>query len=222
MCIVFTSVIWVSCSSMLADALRLHFVYRWLLLLVPSLKWLPLHALSTREVFYHGLFSEPMLSFFILLLCAFKTNVLSPRLHMIVLMVSNILCMHIVLVYFILSGYCLTLLVAWQEEHPACKNWVVRYWRGCIWSSWCHCHPIIFCSSKIQNGLPFWCQLTQVVLEKRPLNGCSRSNLSNYLQCFYVTLCFHTVVWMTERVSGLSTVCCNFPKDSLYGDLLTL
>jgi len=25
----------------------------------------------------------------------------------------------------------------------------------------------------MQNGLPFWCQLTQVVLEKRPLNGCS-------------------------------------------------
>jgi len=34
-------------------------------------------------------------------------------------------------------------------------------------------HPVISCSSKIQNGLPFWCQLTQVVLEKRPLNGCS-------------------------------------------------
>jgi len=32
-----------------------------------------------------------------------------------------------------------------------------------IWSSWCHCHPIISCSSKIQNGLPFWCRLTQVV-----------------------------------------------------------
>ena len=40
----------------------------------------------------------------------------------------------------------------------------------CIWSSWCHCHPIISCFSKIQNGLPFWCRLTQVVLEKRPLN----------------------------------------------------
>ena len=26
--------------------------------------------------------------------------------------------------------------------------------------------PNISCSSKIQNGLPFWCQLTQVVLEK--------------------------------------------------------
>jgi len=31
----------------------------------------------------------------------------------------------------------LTLLVRWQEGHPACKNWVVRYWRGymsgCKW-----------------------------------------------------------------------------------------
>jgi len=42
----------------------------------------------------------------------------------------------------------------------------------CIWPSWCHCHPIISCFSKIQNGLPFWCRLTQVVLEKRPLNVC--------------------------------------------------
>jgi len=33
-------------------------------------------------------------------------------------------------------------------------------------------HPIISCFSKIQNGLPFWCWLTQVVLEKRPLNIC--------------------------------------------------
>jgi len=36
----------------------------------------------------------------------------------------------------------------------------------CIWSSWCHCHLVISCSSKIHNGLRFWCQLTQVVLEK--------------------------------------------------------
>ena len=42
----------------------------------------------------------------------------------------------------------------------------------CIWSSWCHCHPTISCFSKMQNGLPFWCWLTQVVLEKRPLNVC--------------------------------------------------
>jgi len=36
---------------------------------------------------------------------------------------------------------------------------------------------IISCSSKIQHGLPFWCRLTQVVLEKRPLNGCSSSSV---------------------------------------------
>jgi len=46
----------------------------------------------------------------------------------------------------------------------------------CVWSSWCHCHPIISCSSKIQYGLPFCCRLIQVVLEKRPLNGCSSSS----------------------------------------------
>ena len=40
----------------------------------------------------------------------------------------------------------------------------------CIWSSWCHCHPIVSCFSKIQNNLSFWCRPTQVVMEKRPLN----------------------------------------------------
>jgi len=42
----------------------------------------------------------------------------------------------------------------------------------CTWSSWCHCHPIISCFSKIQNGLSFWCRLTQVFLEKMPLSVC--------------------------------------------------
>jgi len=35
-----------------------------------------------------------------------------------------------------------------------------------------HCRPITSCFIKTQNGLTFWCQLTQVVLEKRPLNRC--------------------------------------------------
>ena len=52
----------------------------------------------------------------------------------------------------------------------------------CMWSSWCQCHPIISCFLKIQNGLPFWCQLTQVVLEKRPLNRCSRYRLNTCLE----------------------------------------
>ena len=41
-----------------------------------------------------------------------------------------------------------------------------------------HCQPIISCSSKIQNGLPLWCRLTQVVV-KRPLNGCGSISSSN-------------------------------------------
>jgi len=42
-----------------------------------------------------------------------------------------------------------TVLVGHQEQHPACKNWVMRCWLSvwskvkmiCICSSWCHCHP---------------------------------------------------------------------------------
>jgi len=72
--------------------------------------------------------------------------------------------------------FSLTLLVRWQEGHPACKKtsgailaWLAAWSEVqmiCIWSNWCYCHPIISCFSKIQNGLPFWCRLTQVVLEK--------------------------------------------------------
>jgi len=35
------------------------------------------------------------------------------------------------------------------------------------------CHPSSLASLKSRMVLPFWCWLTQVVLEIRPLNGCS-------------------------------------------------
>jgi len=76
--------------------------------------------------------------------------------------------------YYICCAF--TLLFRQQEGHPACKKLSGRVlarlsvWSEvqmiCIWSSWCHCHPIISCSCKIEYGLPFWCRLTQVVLEK--------------------------------------------------------
>ena len=82
----------------------------------------------------------------------------------------------------------LTLLVGRQEEHLAYKklNDEVLVWLSlwsevqivCIWSSWCHYHPQTlssFASFKSRLVLPFWYRLTQVVLEKRPLNGCSSS-----------------------------------------------
>ena len=79
----------------------------------------------------------------------------------------------------------LTLLVGRQEEHLACKNWLVRCWCGylagarCrlfVWSSWCHCRPQTpssLASFKSRLVLQFWYRLTQFVLEKRPINGCS-------------------------------------------------
>jgi len=70
----------------------------------------------------------------------------------------------------------------------------------CIWSSWCHCYPKTLsslASFKSRLALPFWFWLTKVVLEKRPLNGCSSL-------CWYVphtsseTLRSNRSWWQTE------------------------
>ena len=45
-------------------------------------------------------------------------------------------------------------------------------WATCIWPSWCHCHSLSLASVKSRLVLPFWYQLTRVVLEKGPLIGC--------------------------------------------------
>ena len=75
----------------------------------------------------------------------------------------------------------LTLLVGRQEGHPACKKLSggVLVWLSvwskvhtCIWPSWCHCHSLSLASVKYRLVLPFWYWLTQVVLEKGPLNRC--------------------------------------------------
>jgi len=57
----------------------------------------------------------------------------------------------------------------------------------------------VSCFNKIQIGLPFWYQLTRVVLDKGPLNGCVCVCVSVWmsLQCFY------TVGWTSERAPGL-------------------
>ena len=43
----------------------------------------------------------------------------------------------------------------------------------CIWPSWCHCHSLSLASVKSRLVLPFWYQLTRVVLDKGPLNECA-------------------------------------------------
>ena len=75
----------------------------------------------------------------------------------------------------------LTLLVGWQEGHPACKKLTggVLMWlsvwsevQTCICPSWCHCHSLSLASVKSRLVLPFSYWLTWVVPEKGPLNGC--------------------------------------------------
>ena len=74
----------------------------------------------------------------------------------------------------------LTLLVGWQEGHPACKILTggVLAWLSVwsemqtfIWPSWCHCHSLSLASVKPKLVLPFWYRLTWVVPEKGLLNG---------------------------------------------------
>ena len=80
----------------------------------------------------------------------------------------------------------LMLLVVRQEERPACKNWVMRCWCGYLSGARCrlfacgpddatviskprHLLPLLNLGWRLI--LPFWYQLTQLVLEKRLLYG---------------------------------------------------
>jgi len=49
----------------------------------------------------------------------------------------------------------------------------------CIWPSWWHCQSLSLASVKSRLVLPFWYRLTQVVLEKGPLNWCVCVNTIN-------------------------------------------
>ena len=91
----------------------------------------------------------------------------------------------------------LTLLVGWQEGHPACKKlsggvlvWL-SVWsevQTCTWPSWNHCHSLSLASVKSRLVLPFWYRLTWVVPEKGPLNGCV-CVASSLLHLIYAMAC---------------------------------
>ena len=87
------------------------------------------------------------------------------------------------------------------------KNWVVWCWHGylsgamyvqtCIWPSWCHCHSLSLASVKSRLVLPFWYRLTQVVLDKGPLNVCV---------CVCVCVCvFPKVSWVRKVWNSMVT-----------------
>ena len=106
----------------------------------------------------------------------------------------------------------LTLSAGRQKEHPACKNRVMRCW----------CHGVIICldrgadclhtvqlvplhpqtpsslaSFKSRLALLFWYRLTQVLLEKRPLNGCCC--------CCCCCCCYNTITDLSLLASTSST-----------------
>jgi len=68
-----------------------------------------------------------------------------------------------------------------RKSIQAVKNWVMRCWHGylslarCKWFAYGPAYatatPLSLASLKSRMVWPFWCWLTQVVLEKRPLNG---------------------------------------------------
>ena len=74
-------------------------------------------------------------------------------------------------------------LSVWREVQP------------CIWPSWCHCHSLSLAPVKSRLVLPFWYRLTQVVLEKRPLNGSS----SNWFSIIWITR------YLTRRIMSCYT-----------------
>jgi len=85
------------------------------------------------------------------------------------------------LTYLLTAFSTLTLLVGRQEGHPACKNWVVGYWRGYLSGARCrlaygpadatatHC---LSCFSKIQIGLTFLVPAHPGSPGKRAVKGC--------------------------------------------------
>jgi len=83
---------------------------------------------------------------------------------------------------FLLAFIASTLLVGRQKKYLAYKNWVIRYWRGYLSGARCErfgcgaadatASPSSLASLKSTLVWPLWCRLTEVVLEKRPLNRC--------------------------------------------------
>jgi len=110
------------------------------------------------------------------------------------------------------------ILLGHQKEHLACKQlsdevlvWLYvrsEVWMPCVWSSWCHCDPIISCFLKIQNGLTF------VVLAYQGCPG--KEAVKRVSVC--LSLCIFvfddwSVGFVTDKTG------CTIPKSSVWGDL---
>jgi len=105
----------------------------------------------------------------------------------------------------------LTPLAGHQEEHPACRNWVMRCWCGYLsgaryrllacGSATAPENPWSFASFKPQTGFTFLLLAYSVVLEKRLLNGCFWTFASEHLQ-FLQSRCLVALQLKSTLLSG--------------------
>jgi len=64
--------------------------------------------------------------------------------------------------------------------------------------------PLSLAPVKSRLVVPFWYRLTQVVLEKRPLNGCSSRTAHNLFACQMSKPCSSIVIHYTDIFNGFS------------------
>jgi len=109
--------------------------------------------------------------------------------------------------YYAVSGGVLAWLSVWTEMQTR------------TWSSWCHCHSPSLASVKSRLVVPFWYQLTRVVPEKGPLNGCvcvcyyvavhrRAVNVLTIISIFLISAvvwCSHSQWWVNEGVERGAT-----------------
>jgi len=112
------------------------------------------------------------------------------------------------------------LLAGRQERHLTCKNWIVGCWHSYLSGvrcKWFACGPAnatatpsSLASLKSRMVLPYRCRLTQVVLEKRPLNVCSVVVvfLTGVASQHKLSCCRKTVVEVSTIFSCSSTSQC--------------
>jgi len=109
----------------------------------------------------------------------------------------------------------LTLLVGWQEGHPAVKKlsgWVqtwLSFWseeQTCIWPSWCHYHSLSHASVKSTLVFPFWYRLAVKCVcvcvcvcsynTEHRFSVCGHAwSQSVLVPCCQYRLCFAGTVW---------------------------
>jgi len=108
----------------------------------------------------------------------------------------------------------LTLLVECQEEHPVCVKlsdevlaWL-SVWSQvqmiCIWSSWCHCLPIVSCFIKIQIGSTFLVPVKWVSCRLVEDTGIKQVSYGMWLiddtQC--VCVCMYVADWCSRTAQS--------------------